>query len=57
MGILLLIFGKVNIKFINKKLIWRAYKAVQILLITKIVEIMNKKKFVIEVLNILLKFL
>lgn len=46
-----LLLNNANIKFVDQKLIWRSYIAIEALLTTKQVEIINKKKFVKMALN------
>lgn len=46
-----LTFSNINILFIEKKLIWRSYLTAKSLPIIKLVELINKKKFVKAVLN------
>lgn len=43
---LFLTFNNTNIRFTNRKLTWRSYTNTKILLITKWVELIDKKKFV-----------
>lgn len=44
-------FNNANVSFLRKKLSWRSYTAAEALLITKLVEVIDKKKFAKEVLD------
>ena len=49
---LFLIFSKANIRFTERKLVWRTYTAAEALLTTRKVEIIDKKEFAAAILNV-----
>ena len=51
LGMLFFTFGNVNIRFVEKKLVWRTYSAVKTLSTTQKVEIIDKKEFTTAILN------
>ena len=51
LGIFFLTHSRANIRFTERKFVWRTYTAAEALPITKKVEIINKKKFAVVVLN------
>lgn len=50
-GMPFLNFSNVNIKFFEKKLLWKSYTIAKTLLITKKLKLINMKKFVKTALN------
>ena len=51
LGMLFLTFSKVNIRFVERELVWRTYTAAEALPTTKRVEIIDKKEFATATLN------
>lgn len=51
LGIFFLTFSKANTRFTIRKLVWTIYMAVEALLTTRRIQIINKKKFAVVVLN------
>ena len=51
LGMLFLTFSRANIQFAEQEFVLRTYTAIEALLITKRVEIIDKKKFTVEALN------
>ena len=51
LGILFLTFSKVDIWFAKQELVWKTYTAAKTLPTIKKVEIIDKKKFAVAVLN------
>ena len=51
LGILFFILSKADIRFVERKLVWRTYMTVEVLPMTKRVEIIDKKKFAVAALN------
>ena len=49
---LFLTLNKANIRFVERELVWRTYSAVETLLMTMRVKIINKREFAVVVLNV-----
>lgn len=51
LGMLFLTLGNANIRFAERKLVWKTYSAAETLPITQRMEIIDKKEFVTAALN------